>query len=627
MLVIDEARVHTAGAYTEQRVLDWMRAWSGQFIIVGLAISGARLGAHEHTDLVVLTPRATIVMDVKGTAPEAREGVLALRSDGRWKLSGYDGDPLDDAENLSEERPFDRVSDSISALSEAARGHNADARVEGLVVIVPPGESDITVRVGAGRPRCGVVVAESAADLRAWFHRTANRAIVWSAEAAHDLLTDLGAGERVTVEDLLAEGFPSRARLDYLASPDYAAAVTAARRHTEQRKRAATEPEGADGVRVGDLRAGEEMVPAAFTVGVPSGASRAHLVVQDRAAGEAEVLPSHAGIADRVDPLPASPAQEGFAPGLMTSGPVRRQGSSAGSASVPKSGFAATGSEPPADSEPPVGFEPASAVEPSAGFESAGGFEPAPAIEQSAGYEPAPALALVSPLPGASTAAPESASARPRGATVTEQQLPEPESDSAFTDDWSSWIGPQRLRFRHTEVLRPAWLDDSGSVDRGPVEPGPRPSAAFAPPTVRPVGGREVWRGGGLGDGLGDAARRAMGTGSARVREAARRMVANTPSLPRPNTPRPQRISAQLRAPAVPNPHRRQQIVALTLIAALLSTFWILASACSAPHRSADDTRGLGFAAVAERTSTSCFPDSGRPCAAQSLESGLPTNY
>src|SRR5690606_39107442 len=114
----------TAVAYSEQRVLDWMRTWSGQFIIVGLAISGVRLGDQEHADLVVLTPRATLVLDVRGTVPEARDGVLSVRSDGRWKLSGYDGDPLEDIETIGMSGTFDRVSSSISALTETARGHN-----------------------------------------------------------------------------------------------------------------------------------------------------------------------------------------------------------------------------------------------------------------------------------------------------------------------------------------------------------------------------------------------------------------------------------------------------------------------------------------------------------------------
>ncbi|WP_280476448.1 nuclease-related domain-containing protein [Nocardia farcinica] len=228
MLVIDD---DTTIAAAGQLVLDWMRTWTGQFVIVGLAVPGDRLHGRldgHRGDLVVLTPRLTLVMEVRGTAPDARDGVLSVRADGRWRLSGYDGDPIPADEPATD--AFDRVSGHVATLGELAHRHAPDARVEGLVVVVPPGESDIRVTAGSGRPRCGVVVAEDSADLRAWFHRTAGRRLVWSAEDAHGLLADLGMGEAVSVDDLAAEGFPTRKRLRYLASPEYAAAESAARR-------------------------------------------------------------------------------------------------------------------------------------------------------------------------------------------------------------------------------------------------------------------------------------------------------------------------------------------------------------------------------------------------------------
>ncbi|MBF6143615.1 hypothetical protein IU484_26650 [Nocardia farcinica] len=228
MLVIDD---DTTIAAAGQLVLDWMRTWTGQFVIVGLAVPGDRLDGRldgHRGDLVVLTPRLTLVMEVRGTAPDARDGVLSVRADGRWRLSGYDGDPIPADEPATD--AFDRVSGHVATLAELAHRHAPDARVEGLVVVVPPGESDIRVTAGSGRPRCGVVVAEDSADLRAWFHRTAGRRLVWSAEDAHGLLADLGMGEAVSVDDLAAEGFPTRKRLRYLASPEYAAAESAARR-------------------------------------------------------------------------------------------------------------------------------------------------------------------------------------------------------------------------------------------------------------------------------------------------------------------------------------------------------------------------------------------------------------
>ncbi|WP_040795275.1 hypothetical protein [Nocardia higoensis] len=760
MLVIDEA---TAVAYSEQRVVDWMRAWSGQFIIVGLAISGARLGGHEHTDLVVLTPRATLVMEVRGTVPEARDGVLSVRSDGRWKLSGFDGDPLEDFETLDDRRPFDRVSSSISALAETVRGHNPDAHVEGLMVVVPPGEADITVRGGAGRPRCGVVVAESAADLRAWFHRTANRPVVWSAEGAHDLLTALGVGERVSVEDLLAEGFPSRARLEYLASPEYVAAVSAARRYTEERKQARAEPEGPDGVRNGDLRAGEEMVPAAFTVGAPP-AARARLLGRERdlADRDRDALSSGASISERVSTAPdsvpiaasavASPALSPAAapiieppappiaapiasppapPGAASTATPRSAGAAPESPAAPIASRSASPTVGSADASRSVAAPTASTVAPiasrsasptvastdtSRSVAAAAASTVAPIASRSASPTvgsadasrsvAAPTASTVAPIasrsaspavgsadasrsagaaaespagstvapsasppgvgavaaqaadpsqasgllgigattvePGSTSMAPAAAPMsavttarapeprgseghrpeRPHGGVVVGDPLPDADGESSFTDDWSSWIGPQRLRFRHTEILRPTWLDDAAAA-----EPAAGLSAAFAPPPVRPVTGRDTRTGGRLGQGLGDATHRVLSTGSARVRETTQRWLANASSRSRPVRSRGVPASLGIGEPAAPNAHRRQQMVALTLIAVLLTTFWVLATACSTPHRNAENTRGLDVAVVSEWDARSCSPNPGRHCACPPGELGLLTNY
>ena len=92
MLVINERAVMPR---SEQRVLDWMRTWTGQYVIVGLAISGCRVpdreGDAREADLVVITPRAVLVIEVEGTVPDATTGVLSVRPDGRWRLSGLRG--------------------------------------------------------------------------------------------------------------------------------------------------------------------------------------------------------------------------------------------------------------------------------------------------------------------------------------------------------------------------------------------------------------------------------------------------------------------------------------------------------------------------------------------------------
>ncbi|MEV0706480.1 nuclease-related domain-containing protein [Nocardia aurea] len=210
MLVINE---RAALPRSEQRVLDWMRTWTGQYIIVGLAISGCcvperhREGDTREADLVVITPRAVVVIEVKGTVPDATSGVLSVQANGRWRLSGFEGDPIQVRDN--DTGPFDQVTNNVFNLKTLVRGHHPDAYVDGLIVVVPSWESTITLEVESRQHGCGVVLGSTPGELRAWLHRTSNRKLLWTAEAVHALLVDMNIGDQLTVEDLLAEGFPS----------------------------------------------------------------------------------------------------------------------------------------------------------------------------------------------------------------------------------------------------------------------------------------------------------------------------------------------------------------------------------------------------------------------------------
>ncbi|MGO4648916.1 NERD domain-containing protein, partial [Nocardia sp. 2YAB30] len=226
MLVINE---RTTAPRSEQRVLDWMRTWTGQYVIVGLAISGCYLpdatgkGEAQEADLVVITPRAAVVVEVKVPAPEAMTGVLSVQANGRWRLSGFEGDPIHVRDNDSS--PFDQVSSNVFNLEELVRKHHADAFVDGLIVVVPPRDSNITLNIETRRRGCGVVLGSSPRELRAWFHRTASRKLIWTAERVHALLDDLNLADQVTLEDLVADGFPlePKLRAGSLAALDSAA--------------------------------------------------------------------------------------------------------------------------------------------------------------------------------------------------------------------------------------------------------------------------------------------------------------------------------------------------------------------------------------------------------------------
>ncbi|NKY30296.1 nuclease-related domain-containing protein [Nocardia gamkensis] len=244
MLVINE---RTTAPRSEQRVLDWMRSWTGQYVIVGLAISGCYLPDRERrdetqeADLVVITPRAAVVVEVKGTVPEATSGVLSVQANGRWRLSGYAGDPVHVRDHDSS--PFDQVTNNVSNLEALVRKHNAEAFVDGLIVVVPPQDSNLTLNIESRRRGCAVVFGAGQADLRAWFHRTASRKLIWTAERTHALLTDLNLGDQITVDDLAADGFPPERKL---RAGTLAALASVTRKTPELEDRTPTDGSDAD---------------------------------------------------------------------------------------------------------------------------------------------------------------------------------------------------------------------------------------------------------------------------------------------------------------------------------------------------------------------------------------------
>ncbi|MGK8522352.1 NERD domain-containing protein [Nocardia asteroides] len=259
MLVINE---RTTAPQSEQRVLNWMRTWTGQYVIVGLAVSGCYLPDRERkaetqeADLVVITPRAAVVVEVKGTVPEATSGVLSVQANGRWRLSGYGGDPIHVRDHDSS--PFDQVTNNVFNLKALVRKHNAEAFVNGLIVVVPPKDSSLTLHIESRRRGCSVVLGAGQADLRAWFHRTASRKLIWTAERTHALLTDLNLGDQVTIDDLVADGFPPEQKL---RAGTLAALGSVTRKAPELEHKTSTEELDTDDVRGGSDAPPMDAVP------------------------------------------------------------------------------------------------------------------------------------------------------------------------------------------------------------------------------------------------------------------------------------------------------------------------------------------------------------------------------
>ncbi|WP_157124914.1 hypothetical protein [Nocardia pseudovaccinii] len=208
MLVVNERAAVTR---SEQCVLDWMRTWTGQYVIVGLAISGWHRPDRDSEEtvreagLVVFTPRAMVVIEAEEAAAEVATGVSG-QADGRSRLLQFQGDPVPARD--CDTSPFDRVTSHVLDLEELVRKRHPDAFIDGLVVVVPPRDASVMLDIEASE-HGNCVVLGSSAGLRAWFHRTANRKLIWTAEQVHALLGELHLSHVVTVENLAAEGFPS----------------------------------------------------------------------------------------------------------------------------------------------------------------------------------------------------------------------------------------------------------------------------------------------------------------------------------------------------------------------------------------------------------------------------------
>ncbi|MFF0494478.1 NERD domain-containing protein [Nocardia sp. NPDC004068] len=192
-------------------VLDWLRGWNGTYKIVGVAVSGCyvpdrRGGTRaDETDLVVITPEACVVVEVKGiTAPVG--GILDCPPGGPWTLEGFDGSPLH--VRAGDQNPLDQVSGAMYGLKNLTKRLGLETFVSGLVLIMTQPGQEITLRKEQSRTGMDVLVADPA-ELRAWFRRAARRKSVRGAEQTHALLEALNFGRSLSIADLVAEGFGS----------------------------------------------------------------------------------------------------------------------------------------------------------------------------------------------------------------------------------------------------------------------------------------------------------------------------------------------------------------------------------------------------------------------------------
>ncbi|MFD4405076.1 nuclease-related domain-containing protein [Nocardia sp. NPDC058499] len=193
----------------EKRVVSWLRKWQDDYRVPGVAIANCFVSGQE-VDLVIITPHTTVVCEIKGLNPGVTSGVLHCTTNSRWKVSGFEGDPVGVRQN--DTTPYDQVRDGVFKVKNAAARAGGPAFVTGLVVVVPPRGSKLRLDKRSAPQGCDVLLCTTQNPLRAWFHRAHHRAaVVWTAEQAYALIEALEHGDSTSVAGLAAEGFPMEA--------------------------------------------------------------------------------------------------------------------------------------------------------------------------------------------------------------------------------------------------------------------------------------------------------------------------------------------------------------------------------------------------------------------------------
>ncbi|WP_280415833.1 nuclease-related domain-containing protein [Nocardia carnea] len=193
----------------EKRVVSWLRKWQDDYRVPGVAIANCFVSGQE-VDLVIITPYTTVVCEIKGLNPGITNGVLHCTTNSRWKVPGFDGDPVGVRQN--DTTPYDQVRDGVFKVKNAAARAGGPAFVTGLVVVVPPRGSKLRLDKRSAPQGCDVLLCNTQNPLRAWFHRAHHRAaVVWTAEQAYALIEALEHGDSTSVAGLAAEGFPMEA--------------------------------------------------------------------------------------------------------------------------------------------------------------------------------------------------------------------------------------------------------------------------------------------------------------------------------------------------------------------------------------------------------------------------------
>ncbi|MFJ1455134.1 hypothetical protein [Nocardia sp. N2S4-5] len=308
---------------TERTVVNWLKSWTGSHALSGIAVVKAH-GA----DLIVWTPRACVVVVVKGFT-ERRNGPLTVADTAPWTIDGHIA-PLEGVQTGTE--PMDELrtrTTEIERVLRAAPGRQHVA-VMGVVLVIPHLGTRVSLEKGALAPGLDVVVGDGPSSLRAYFTQLTGaneaeggagtvqpRPDAWDAAQVSQALGALGFAAAATYSDLVAEGFPPP-RGDRTGGPSGAQTAAAA-----QAPASAGTPAPAPGS--GTPPTGGAPIPLPGRSAPPPGGQQAVPTREYTAA-----TPAYGSAAPYGSPAPAagSPAPAYGSPGPAYGSPAPAYGSS-----------------------------------------------------------------------------------------------------------------------------------------------------------------------------------------------------------------------------------------------------------------------------------------------------------
>ncbi|MCP3805343.1 hypothetical protein NLX83_39365 [Allokutzneria sp. A3M-2-11 16] len=192
----------------EAKVARWMRSWTGDFGLPGVAVFNAAT-PNGMADALVLSPYGCLVLEIDGFT-RRQDGALHAPAEGAWEV---DGQPA----ALHSANPIVEVSANVTAVRSAlSTAGITTGAVPGLVVLLPTAGAEVEL---ASEQHDGiqVVLAPHQKPLRRYFHALCRSEKVWDANTVAAAARALKLTEQVpSVLDLYQHGIPETI---YVAAP------------------------------------------------------------------------------------------------------------------------------------------------------------------------------------------------------------------------------------------------------------------------------------------------------------------------------------------------------------------------------------------------------------------------